>query len=314
MITLNKYRDKWFAENVNDFIGFYTREFYCLDNFSAFEIVYNGVKYKTIEHAYQSLKFSKIMPKVAAEIINSSSPYEAKKIADKYAEHVELSWHDTKVDLMEKLLRAKLEQHPFVQKKLLETEDYLICEDSPIDEFWGIGKNKKGQNVMGKLWMKLREELKGNNTNDEKILKNVVIYTDGACSGNPGPGGWGAVIFENNSKKEISGYNAETTNNQMELIAAINALELIENPSKIELYSDSAYLINAFNEGWISKWQLNGFKTANKKEVANVDLWNRLIAFNNIHKITWIKVKGHADNEFNNRCDELATGEIAKNQ
>ena len=147
---------------------------------------------------------------------------------------------------------------------------------------------------------------------EQEDVKKVIIYTDGACSGNPGMGGWGAVLFYNNIKKEISGYEAETTNNKMELTAAIKALENLKEPCEVELYSDSAYLINAFNEDWITKWQMNGFRTANKKEVANVDLWQKLINFNNVHKIKWIKVKGHADNEFNNRCDELATGEIAK--
>ena len=139
-------------------------------------------------------------------------------------------------------------------------------------------------------------------------------YTDGACSGNPGIGGWGAVLFYKDTMKEISGYADNTTNNQMELTAAIMALDKLKVPCEVELYSDSAYLINAFNEGWINSWQLNGFRNANKKPVANVDLWQKLIEFNNTHKITWIKVKGHADNKYNNRCDELATGEISKHQ
>jgi len=159
----------------------------------------------------------------------------------------------------------------------------------------------------------LKEEIDLIDENN-KLNNKIIIYTDGACSGNPGPGGWGAIIFENDNKKEISGYSEVTTNNQMELIAAIKALELIDKPSEIELFSDSAYLINAFKEDWITKWQMNGFKTANNKDVANADLWSKLIEFNNKHKIKWIKVKGHADNEFNNRCDQLATGEIAKNK
>ncbi len=158
----------------------------------------------------------------------------------------------------------------------------------------------------------LREELNfDNNINNSN--EKIIIYTDGACSGNPGPGGWGAIIFDYGNKKELSGFENVTTNNQMELVAAIKALQEIQNPSQIELYSDSAYLINAFNENWITKWQLNGFKNANNKDVANADLWAKLIEFNNMHKIKWIKVKGHADNEYNNRCDQLATGEIAKN-
>lgn len=144
------------------------------------------------------------------------------------------------------------------------------------------------------------------------IMKKVTIYTDGACSGNPGNGGWGAILFYKNVKKEISGHLENTTNNQMELTAAIKALDLLKEPCQIDLYSDSAYLINAFREDWISKWQLNGFRNSNKKPVQNLELWQQLIELNNMHKINWIKVKGHADNIYNNRCDELATGEIAK--
>ena len=145
-------------------------------------------------------------------------------------------------------------------------------------------------------------------------MKKVTIYTDGACSGNPGVGGWGAVLFYRDEKREISGYEENTTNNKMELTAAIKALERLKEPCEVELYSDSAYLVNAFLEGWLTKWQMNGFKSSNKKPVQNVDLWQKLIELNNIHKITWIKVKGHADNVYNNRCDALATGEIAKHK
>ena len=158
----------------------------------------------------------------------------------------------------------------------------------------------------------LDEEIDLNESNNYD--KTILIYTDGACSGNPGPGGWGSIIFKDNNRKEISGYDPETTNNQMELISAIKALELIEKPSSIILYSDSAYLINAFEQKWIDKWLKNGFRNSNGKEVANLGLWKQLIDFNNKHRIKWMKVKGHADNEHNNRCDELATGEIAKNK
>ena len=145
-------------------------------------------------------------------------------------------------------------------------------------------------------------------------MKNVIIYTDGACSGNPGLGGWGAILIYKNKEQEISGYEENTTNNKMELTAAIKALERLKEPCEVELYSDSAYLVNAFLEGWLTKWQMNGFKSSNKKPVQNVDLWQKLIELNNIHKITWVKVKGHADNVYNNRCDALATGEIAKHK
>ena len=145
-------------------------------------------------------------------------------------------------------------------------------------------------------------------------MKTVTIYTDGACSGNPGVGGWGAILFYKDQMREISGFEENTTNNKMELTAAIKALERLKEPCEVELYSDSAYLVNAFLEGWLTKWQMNGFKSSNKKPVQNVDLWQKLIELNNIHKITWVKVKGHADNIYNNRCDALATGEIAKHK
>ena len=147
-----------------------------------------------------------------------------------------------------------------------------------------------------------------------KNMKKVKIYTDGACSGNPGKGGWGAILFYKDQMREMSGFEENTTNNKMELTAAIKALERLKEPCEVELYSDSAYLVNAFLEGWLTKWQMNGFKSSNKKPVQNVDLWQKLIELNNIHKITWIKVKGHADNVYNNRCDALATGEIAKHK
>lgn len=145
-------------------------------------------------------------------------------------------------------------------------------------------------------------------------MKKVVIYTDGACSGNPGAGGWGAVLFYKDTMKEISGFEPETTNNQMELTAAIKALNLLKEPCEVDLYSDSAYLVNGFLEDWVGKWQLNGFKSSNKKAVQNADLWQQLISLSKVHKINWIKVKGHADNKYNNRCDQLATGEIAKHK
>ena len=141
-------------------------------------------------------------------------------------------------------------------------------------------------------------------------MLKVTIYTDGACSGNPGPGGWGAVLMHGEHKKEISGGEKDTTNNKMELMAAIKALESLKNGCEVDIYSDSAYLINAFEKGWLDSWQQKGWRTASKDEVKNQDLWKRLLQLSNIHKINWLKVKGHSDNEFNNRCDELARDAI----
>ncbi|MFZ5988588.1 MAG: ribonuclease HI [Bacillota bacterium] len=145
-------------------------------------------------------------------------------------------------------------------------------------------------------------------------MKKVIIYTDGACSGNPGDGGWGAVLKYGQHEKEISGFEKDTTNNKMELKAAIEALRLLKEPCEVELFSDSAYLVNGFLQNWIKNWKSNGWRTSSKDEVKNVELWQELDRLSNVHKIKWIKVKGHSDNEYNNRCDKLATGEIKKNK
>lgn len=141
-------------------------------------------------------------------------------------------------------------------------------------------------------------------------MEKVIIYTDGACSGNPGPGGWGSILMYNEEKKEISGGLENTTNNVMELTAVIEALKLLKFPCEVEVYSDSAYVVNAFNQNWIYGWLKNGWKSSSKEPVKNKELWQELYELTKIHKITFIKVKGHADNEYNNRCDELARNAI----
>ena len=143
-------------------------------------------------------------------------------------------------------------------------------------------------------------------------MKEVTIYTDGACSGNPGPGGWGAILEFKGIEKEISGFEENTTNNRMELTAAYQALTLLKEPCIVKLYSDSAYLVNGFLQKWVVNWEKNGWKNSKKEPVLNSDIWKELIALNQKHQITWIKVKGHSDNEKNNRCDKLATDEIKK--
>ena len=142
--------------------------------------------------------------------------------------------------------------------------------------------------------------------------KRVTLYTDGACSGNPGAGGWGAVLIFNGHERELSGGEAQTTNNRMELMAVIKGLEALKYPCEVEIYSDSAYTVNAFINGWIISWQQNGWRKADKKPVLNVDLWQRLLELTSLHEVTFKKVKGHADNEYNNRCDALARGAIEK--
>ena len=143
-------------------------------------------------------------------------------------------------------------------------------------------------------------------------MKKVTVYTDGACSGNPGPGGWGAILIYKEKKLELSGYEAHTTNNRMELLAPIEALSRLKEPCVVDVYSDSAYLTNAFLQNWLGNWVRRGWIKSDKKPVENRDLWEELLKLAAIHKISWHKVKGHADNPLNNRCDELATGEIKR--
>lgn len=142
--------------------------------------------------------------------------------------------------------------------------------------------------------------------------KHVTIYTDGACSGNPGKGGWGAILLYGETTKELSGFEAHTTNNRMELLSAIKALEALSEPCTVDLYSDSAYLVNAYEQGWLQAWQKNGWKTAQKKPVLNQDLWQRLAELTQKHTVRFHKVKGHSNNALNNRCDQLATQAIAQ--
>lgn len=138
----------------------------------------------------------------------------------------------------------------------------------------------------------------------------VIIYTDGACSGNPGPGGWGAILMYKGAKKEISGGCKNTTNNIMEVTAVIEALKCLKVESDVQVYSDSAYTVNAFNQKWIYGWIKKGWKTASGDPVKNQELWQELYNLTQKHKVQFIKVKGHADNEYNNRCDELARNAI----
>lgn len=141
-------------------------------------------------------------------------------------------------------------------------------------------------------------------------MEKVIIYTDGACSGNPGPGGWGVVLMYKENKKEISGGKKDTTNNVMELTAVIEGLKLLKYPCEVDLYSDSAYVVNAFRHGWIYNWVKNSWKTAGKEPLKNQELWKELYSLTKTHKVNFIKVKGHSDNEYNNRCDELARNAI----
>ena len=159
MIKLDQYRDTWLSEKFEEVIGFYPREFYPLDNFSSFKVKVDGYLYASLEEAFQSLLFLPDYPEISEQIKNSYSAHEAQKIMQHNIDKVKYT-NEEKLCLMEKLLRLKIEQNPYVLKKLLETKDYLIVEDSPKDSYWGWGPNRDGENQLGKILMKLRKEYK----------------------------------------------------------------------------------------------------------------------------------------------------------
>lgn len=137
-------------------------------------------------------------------------------------------------------------------------------------------------------------------------MKEVTLYTDGACSGNPGPGGWGAILIYKDIKKEMSGGDKETTNNKMELTAAIEGLSALKEPCRVKLYSDSKYLIDGITKDWARSWRAKGWKKSDGKPALNIDLWEKILELDEYHEIEYIWVKGHAGNPYNERCDRLA--------
>ncbi len=143
-------------------------------------------------------------------------------------------------------------------------------------------------------------------------MKKVTIYTDGSCSGNPGPGGWGAVLMYGKHKLELSGGEPSTTNNRMELTAAVEALSRLNEPCEVELYSDSRYLVDGLEKGWAASWKKRGWRRKDGAPALNPELWDRLLELTVVHRVTLHWVKGHAENEWNNRCDELAVAETKK--
>lgn len=143
-------------------------------------------------------------------------------------------------------------------------------------------------------------------------MKIVDIYTDGACSGNPGPGGWGVVVIYGRHKRELSGGESDTTNNRMELTAVIEGLSILKESCVVNLYSDSKYVIDGLKLGWAEGWKKNGWRKSNKKPALNSDLWDKLLSLIEKHEMNYVWVKGHADNAFNNRCDEMAVAETQK--
>ena len=144
------------------------------------------------------------------------------------------------------------------------------------------------------------------------MMKTVTIYTDGACSGNPGPGGWGAILSYNGRQKEMSGGEANTTNNRMELTAVIEALKALKEPCAVELYSDSKYVIDGLEKGWARSWKKRGWIKSDKKPALNPDLWDELLLLCDKHDVRTHWVKGHAENKYNNRCDEMAVQQSKK--
>ena len=145
-------------------------------------------------------------------------------------------------------------------------------------------------------------------------MKKVRIYTDGACSGNPGDGGWCAILVYKNTEKVISGFVPDTTNNRMEMLSVIEGLKALKESCEVEIYSDSEYVVDSINLKRIDEWIKKGWKTSAKTEVKNIDLWKEILSLLDKHKVSFIKVKGHSDNEYNNRCDKIAVSEYKKKQ
>ena len=143
-------------------------------------------------------------------------------------------------------------------------------------------------------------------------MKTVTLYTDGACSGNPGPGGWAAILKYKDIERELSGGEAQTTNNRMELLGVINGLRALKEPCTVELWSDSKYVIDALSRGWARSWRAKGWIKSDKKPALNTDLWEILLPLTETHELHYHWVKGHAENEYNNRCDALAVKEREK--
>lgn len=160
MINIQQYRDSWIYEKIYDFIGFYPREFYCLDNFSSFKVNYQGVLYSSAEEAYQAQKFITTSSEIYELIKNSNSAHDAQKIARENQHLQRDDWDKMKLTVMEEILTAKTKQNSYVAKKLLQTGDYLIVEDSPYDSYWGCGIERNGKNHLGHLWMKIRDQLR----------------------------------------------------------------------------------------------------------------------------------------------------------
>jgi len=145
------------------------------------------------------------------------------------------------------------------------------------------------------------------------MMKSVTVYTDGACSGNPGPGGWGAILNYKGNIREMSGGEAQTTNNRMELMGVISALKALKYPCEVQLYTDSKYIVDAINKGWLKSWKSKGWKRKDG-ELKNIDLWQEIWELISLHTVTFNWVKGHADNPHNNRCDEMAVAQRDKHR
>ena len=169
--------------------------------------------------------------------------------------------------------------------------------------------HEKAWDELETIFLCVRKRLKKRNCNP---MKTVTIYTDGACSGNPCPGGWGAILMYGQHKKELSGGEANTTNNRMELTAVIRALSILKEPCIVDLWSDSKYVIDGLEKGWARGWKARGWVKSDKKPALNPDLWDELLRLTDIHSLRYHWVKGHAENEYNNRCDQLAVAESQK--
>jgi ribonuclease HI len=216
---------------------------------------------------------------------------------------------------------TKRDAYKWAARNIQEVEDIVkMSKQGKLTQISAVGEKIAGmiEEIINTGRCGYYEKLrKGGDAPDRRLLtpdhrppatdyRQLKLYTDGACKGNPGPGGWAAILISENGKQEFSGAEPATTNNCMELMAIIHGLKAIKQPSQVKIYSDSAYVVNAFQQHWIRKWRANGWRTADKQPVKNQELWQELIRLTQLHQVEWVKVKGHAGNKYNERCDQLA--------
>ncbi|GEM_PF-207837 len=287
-------------------ISAFTGKYAFLSNFFAAPIRYENQTWPTVEHAYQAAKT--LVCNEKERVRRAATPGAAKKLGRRVS--LRRDWDAVKIGIMQDLVRAKFDQHPELRNLLIETKDAQLVEGNTWnDTFWGVC-NGRGRNELGQILMNLRllyvEQRAGErespaqtNLTGGASVNEVVIFTDGACSGNPGPGGWCAILTWNNKERILQGNDPHTTNNRMEIAACIEGLKALkQQPCKVVLYTDSQYVVGVMSLGWRRK--------------ANHDLLSELDSLCAKHEVSFEHVRGHSGHAMNERADKLAKAEVDK--